>query len=418
MRITFINHASVLIQSGGIRLLTDPWLTGTVFQHGWSHLTASALLPAQLGHVTHIWFSHEHPDHFHPPDLKQIPEVDRARITILYPRTEDGKVATFCRRLGFKDVIELEACTWHDMGDGIRLRNDPAEDDSWLLIDDGRTRLLNVNDCVLRGQGGPLDQLARELGRIDVLLTQFSYAQWEGNPDQPEKRQQAGARKLKQMEAQVRAFRPTHVIPFASYVRFCHAENTYMNDHPNRVRDVATHLTAWGCTPVVLFPGDAWEAGSPHDNGPAIQRWEEAVKRAAELPLLQSRTVPMAELDKAMARFQAGARTNMGWPDRFRVPPLMVRLTDTGQVVRLHVTRGLREMPAGSPADITMSSEVLHFCLAFDWGFNTTHVNGRFTVASPHGMDRYMAFELIGNRMNHGHRLPGMAARIWKRLTT
>ena len=31
----FVNHASVLISSGKINLLSDPWYNGAVFHNGW-----------------------------------------------------------------------------------------------------------------------------------------------------------------------------------------------------------------------------------------------------------------------------------------------------------------------------------------------------------------------------------------------
>ena len=62
------------------------------------------------------------------------------------------------------------------------------------------------------------------------------------------------------MQTQVSAFAPRYVIPFASFVWFCHEENFHMNDSVNRIDDVETFLrNETNATPVVLYPGDTWQ---------------------------------------------------------------------------------------------------------------------------------------------------------------
>ena len=64
--VTFVNHASVLIEGSGIGLLSDPWYQGDAFNNGWRLLqeTPDDVVSGILSRVTHIWISHEHPDHF------------------------------------------------------------------------------------------------------------------------------------------------------------------------------------------------------------------------------------------------------------------------------------------------------------------------------------------------------------------
>ena len=64
--IQFINHASVMISDKEVFLLTDPWYWGSVFHDGLSliHENSEREIYTLLEKVTHIWVSHEHPDHF------------------------------------------------------------------------------------------------------------------------------------------------------------------------------------------------------------------------------------------------------------------------------------------------------------------------------------------------------------------
>jgi UDP-MurNAc hydroxylase len=86
MKVTVVSHASVVIEDGPIVLLTDPWFMGEIFNESWSLLSTPALTPTTLQGVTHIWISHEHPDHLHFPTLKTIPAEQKATITVLYQR--------------------------------------------------------------------------------------------------------------------------------------------------------------------------------------------------------------------------------------------------------------------------------------------------------------------------------------------
>ena len=65
-KIQFINHASVLISYNNIGLLSDPWYDHTVFHKGWRLLYETQLEDVLnvLDSTSHIFISHEHPDHF------------------------------------------------------------------------------------------------------------------------------------------------------------------------------------------------------------------------------------------------------------------------------------------------------------------------------------------------------------------
>ena len=65
--------------------------------------------------VTHIWLSHEHPDHFSIPFFKKFKEtIIRKKIKLLFQFTEDKRVVSFlkankflCQELQFKNEYKL-----------------------------------------------------------------------------------------------------------------------------------------------------------------------------------------------------------------------------------------------------------------------------------------------------------------------
>ena len=119
--ITFVNHASVIFSHKDIRLMTDPWLFGSAFNNGWELLSKSKFQLNDFAKITHIWFSHEHPDHFQPALLSKIPENVRRNITILFQDTLDHRVAKKCKQLKFKEVIEMKINSFYTLSDNFKI---------------------------------------------------------------------------------------------------------------------------------------------------------------------------------------------------------------------------------------------------------------------------------------------------------
>jgi L-ascorbate metabolism protein UlaG (beta-lactamase superfamily) len=104
--LTFLNHASFLIDTGRVNLVIDPWLEGTAFYDGWSLLddsTSNSQVYAALtnGKRTIIWYSHEHSDHFSISFLRHYPSLLTPSTIILYQYTLDKRVFSFLRSHGF-----------------------------------------------------------------------------------------------------------------------------------------------------------------------------------------------------------------------------------------------------------------------------------------------------------------------------
>ena len=189
---TFVNHASFMVRNDTAVLLIDPWVEGSAFNNGWSLLdrsSSNAALIADLNRTAlpvFIWISHEHPDHFSIAFVKALKADARVRVTFLYQRTLDGRVAGFLRRPGFA-VVVCEPGVPVALGHGMRIAVFPfSAGDSWALIQSGARTLRNLNDCVINTSAQCQDVKAKVAAlapRIDVLLTQFGHANRVGNPE-------------------------------------------------------------------------------------------------------------------------------------------------------------------------------------------------------------------------------------------
>ena len=172
----------------------------------------------------------------------------------MYQETIDNKVVNFCRKLGFNISILKKGC-WTELGDNFSVLCHPHHDgDSWLATRCGGHTFLNLNDCVIDSER-EVRAVKANVGNVDVLLTQFSYASWFQTPEQ---RRRAAENVLKRIELQCKILKPAVTIPFASFIRFCHQENQYMNDCANSIRDTYQFISGF-CFCVVMYPGDNWD---------------------------------------------------------------------------------------------------------------------------------------------------------------
>jgi UDP-MurNAc hydroxylase len=406
--ITWVNHASFVIEQGQTGLICDPWIEGSVFNNGWDLLSPSRWQYDDFRRLTHIFFSHEHPDHFFPPNIQKVPQDARGGLEVIYQATQDHKVIDYCRKLGFR-TRELRPFEWTDLGNSMRVKCGPFPPyDSWLLIDVDGFKILNLNDCQVKNLAVARN-LLKKTGPIDVLLSQFSYACWVGNPEEVEGRRRVAKRALEQISFQMEIFRPRYFIPSASFILFSHEENNYLNDSINRVDAVVKFVQAYtGVEVFAMYPGEKWVVGAQHDGSEALRKYSADYERGVGA-YHKSESTPRSELDQIAENHLTRLRSKNNWafvklaalrPARL-FGPVTVFLTDYGHAVQFDIFRGLREAPdvKSSDADISMSSASLAFVLKNDFGFDTLYVNACFRASGKgfRQFERSVSLALLNN---------------------
>ncbi|MEM7131638.1 MAG: MBL fold metallo-hydrolase [Chloroflexota bacterium] len=422
--IRWVNHASFVFECGDVRLLTDPWLFGSAFHNGWDLLCKTHFDVSEFADISHIWFSHEHPDHFSPPVLKEIPEEIRSGITVIFQETDDKKVVSYCMALGFT-VQELANHGWYELTPECRVMCGKVPFfDSWLLLEaihssEEMIRILNANDCVVDGEAIASD-IFNYTGTVDLLLTQFSYAIWEGNPDEVERRRASAAEKLERVRLQIETFQPAYTIPFASFIYFSHEENFYCNDSINTVRDAHSFIRQETASqPVVLYPEERWVVGSIHESEASLQKYDQDYDLGKK-PLRKSEPVAVDQL-ALHAQDYIERMTDKNSPLLIRIMSMPVfgyfqtlkfYLTDLRKTVEFDMRDGLQMKSKSddesksemSESHIMLSSESLAYIFQNDWGFDTLTVNGRFQ-ASQANYKRMMKALFLGPLNNTGRYL-------------
>lgn len=387
VELTFVNHASVLFEHEGTRLVTDPWWFGDAFNAGWQLLTPTEVPTEALGEVDYIWFSHEHPDHFSPRVLGSVPKDKRGGIEVLYQHTRDHKVLDFCGAKGFGTREFIDDTPTPLRGGFTMTCTGVPIYDAWMLLEVGGLKILNLNDAPVHSPRH-LDKLAERFGPIDILLTQFGYAGWRGNEDDHGLRRADAERKLRMVERQVQHLRPKYTIPFASFAFYAHEENSFMNDELGDVATAAAAIERAGSTPVVMFPSDTWIPGTPHDNRPALERWAEVRKSVPSRPLAKAAPKTWDELTEAANKYctritEANDSRTLKLlrlnPILPALRPIELHLWDLDTDVRFSFEHGLERIAKRTQDyDLRMGSESLHFIFSHRWGADSVAVNARF----------------------------------------
>ncbi|RKQ95789.1 L-ascorbate metabolism protein UlaG (beta-lactamase superfamily) [Kushneria sinocarnis] len=151
LRVTLVNHATFLIQSGGLNVLTDPVWSKRVSPlsfAGPARFHPPGLTLEQLPPLDVIFVSHSHYDHCDLRSLRQL--AHRHPQTLLVTGLGNE---TLMRELGFVNVVALDWWQTHTLAGSARLTFTPAQHWSARTRHDARRTLWGGLWLETRGAG-------------------------------------------------------------------------------------------------------------------------------------------------------------------------------------------------------------------------------------------------------------------------
>jgi UDP-MurNAc hydroxylase len=401
--ITFLNHACFIVELNGIKILNDPYLFNSAFNNGWN-LIKEIDHDNFLKNITHIYISHEHPDHFSIPFLKSISLEQRKKILIIYQKTFDKRVKEFCERLGYK-FLEVEDCEEIKVSKNfyITIGKVPFYD-SWINYRINDKNILNVNDCVLDNPD-IVYLIKKKIKNIDILFTQFSYAHFIPEDQQKEKAKE----RLNRIELQDKILKPSFIIPFASFIYFSHIENYKMNKNINSIQSTYDFIKK-NCNayPVILRPNENWILNKKN-NETSLEFWSDVYKTIPYQKYnennLKINTVTLIEKSKNYLKriYKNNSRLLIFILYKLNFfNNVCIFITDLNKRFNFNIIKGLEDIHSSKEKiKIEMSSDSLQFIFDYDFGFETLLVNARFKAKSKDINDITRNF-IIGSLNNTG----------------
>ena len=261
MNFTILSHAAMLVRSRGTSLITDPWLVGSTYWRSWWNYPKASDAWREVEDLDYIAITHMHWDHFHGPSLRQLPRSATVLIPDVYFTRMKDDIAEF----GFKAVIELAHAKTVTLAPGLDVTSYQygLALDTTLVITDGTTTLMDMNDCKVTGW--PLRHILNRHSTIDFVFRSHSsaapYPLCVHAEDPDELRYRGIDDYLREFVDTARLTRVRYAVPFASNHCFLHKETWRFNSTVVSPLDVQRYFDKHkpqGSECVVMVPGDSW----------------------------------------------------------------------------------------------------------------------------------------------------------------
>ena len=234
MKITFLGHAGLFIETRAGTVLCDPWFNPAYFGSWFPFPSNEGIDPRAIANPDYLYVSHSHRDHLDPAFLSEHVSKD---ATVVLPDYPVDHLERELRELGFRTFLRTKNAEPFEH-DGLSFTiialvapSDGPTGDSALVIDDGETRVLNQNDA------HPVDlEPIQALGPINAHFLQFSGAIWFPMVYTFPERMKAALGRRKRRNVQERAMRyvtqiaASHVFPCAGPPAFLDPALFALND--------------------------------------------------------------------------------------------------------------------------------------------------------------------------------------------
>jgi len=194
--LSWLGHATILINFLGFKIITDPVLFPRVgirlpgFSIGPKRLTAPALTVRELPEIDLVLLSHAHFDHF---DMRTLHKFSRATQAVTARRTSDilrwtrfgevielgwNETRTITARNGLASITAFPVRHW-----GARLRHDDYRGYNGYFIERGGRRIIFAGDSAMTSSFAAL----RRHGPIDIAIMPIgAYDPWIRSHATPE----------------------------------------------------------------------------------------------------------------------------------------------------------------------------------------------------------------------------------------
>ena len=382
MKFEFINHSCFNIEHNNTSLTVDPWIEGSVFNKSWNLIVDTPKSSIKtVNNSDFIWFSHEHPDHFNPPNIKNFTK----NKTYLFQKTKDKRVINYLKKFSQK-IFELDAKNIFPLNNNFSIQVFPFQDlDSFCVIKVGDLTILNLNDCHIK-KTEELNFIKKNIGFIDILLIQFSYAIGKTNRNDKSKREKIANDILENLNLTISYLKPSKVIPFASFCYFSRTDNFYHNDSINKIQYTIEYLKNNNpdANFLCFYPGDIWDLKSQWDNSPSLNKYNNDYKNIK--PSTNSdNSVDFPDLFSSSKKFiiKTKSKNNLFNIYRFfnrKYYKIFFKLTDQNISLKFDFVNGLQKIEninADSPI-CELTSASLKNLFDSGYGYDALTIGGRY----------------------------------------
>lgn len=273
MRLEYIAHSCFVIETGGKKLVFDPWITGSAYREQW-HLFPKPIDTSLVENADAILISHGHEDHMHHASLKTI----NKKAHVFFPFQWRKGIVGYMNQLGFSKTTEAVSFKTYTYGEA-KITYLGYSLESVIVVECEGMVIVNINDALNSNHETAstflLDKIKKRWPNIDYLLSGWSGAgHFPNKIHYKNKNDDEIARIREQYFADnfckfTKFLQPEIAIPFAPGFVLLSNENRWINDVKFPRQIIAQYYNDHfeRNSPIqfpITFPGDYFEGKRFH----------------------------------------------------------------------------------------------------------------------------------------------------------
>jgi len=281
MRIEYLCHSCLYIETEDTSLVTDPWIKGGAYMNQWQ-LFPKPVDIAMLRNVKNILFSHGHEDHLHSESLGMLPMDAR----IYFPFQWRKGVKTFLKEMGFNHVTEAVSFKSYHLSKDTSISFVGFALESVIIIEHKGKVIVNINDALNSHHENVVKMFLSEIKKrwehIDYLFSGWSGAGYFPNTVHFKGKDDIEVAKIREQYfannfcKSIQYLQPDYAIPFASGFVLLANDKQWINDikfprelleeYYKKYFDANTKIKFCIMNPGDYFNDEGFHAVSPYYN--------------------------------------------------------------------------------------------------------------------------------------------------------
>ncbi len=403
MKIEYICHACLLIETEDLRIATDPWTDGAAYCGQW-HVFPKPVNAEKLNDLDAIFISHGHEDHLNEGTLRTLPKSAK----VFYPYSFFGGAKEYIESLGFPDVKECVTFKKYQASEKTAVTFIINSHDSLMVIESGGKVLINVNDAL---HSSPekvidyyLDEIRTKWQKIDYVFCGFGGASYFPNAmhlagkDDLEiglAREQLFAHNFCRV---VKGLKPKFAVPFAADFALLDDNQRWINDARFPRQKMADyyqkHFSESDYAPQIIdmYSGDILE----NDELKLLSPYRKQMRNGELNHLIdtqyaeeiaakkEQKFITAAESDELLEDIKTNVQKRMTLfsAEKLKRLRFSLNLTDVAEnsYFNFSFADGAAQVERSSQADaeslltMTMTSERLRYSIGSDWGADVVSI--------------------------------------------
>ena len=219
MKISYICHACIYVETSDAKIVCDPWWDGPAYQNQW-HVFPKPVNQQITEQADFILISHGHEDHLHARTLSHL----NKQAQVFFPYQWKDGARQFLNDLGFGNVTEAVSFKTFQITPETKITYIANNLDGMIVIENKGEVLVNLNDALNAHHKAVLrlfmNEIKKRWEKIDYLFCGLGGAGYFPNTVHHVSKDDAEVGKLREQFLAhnfcklINGLQPAHVIPF------------------------------------------------------------------------------------------------------------------------------------------------------------------------------------------------------------